>query len=87
MEEIGHKIYHKMKVSRLVWRNEWLVKNGAGTILFDGTERECGDFLSSKRREAAQEQDYLDIEREGIQDEGYWAAVNGTEFDKEIYEK
>ena len=53
MEEIGHKIYHKMKVSRLVWRDEWLVKDGTGTILFEGTERECGDYLSSKRREAA----------------------------------
>ena len=37
--------------------------------------------------EDTQEQDYLRIEREGIQDEGHWAAVNGTEFDKEIYEK
>ena len=37
--------------------------------------------------EDIQEQDYLRIEREGIQDEGHWAAVNGTEFNKEIYEK
>ena len=37
--------------------------------------------------EDTQEQDYLRIEREGTQDEGHWAAVNGTEFDKEIYEK
>ena len=36
--------------------------------------------------EDAQEQDYLRIEREGIQDEGYWAAVNGTEFETEGYE-
>ena len=33
--------------------------------------------------EDMQEQDYLRIEREGIQDEGYWAAVNGTEFETE----
>lgn len=37
--------------------------------------------------EDTQEQDYLRIEREGVQDEGHWAAVNGTEYDKEIYEK
>ena len=37
--------------------------------------------------EDIQEQNYLRIEREGIQDEGHWAAVNGTEYDKEIYEK
>ena len=37
--------------------------------------------------EYIQEQDYLRIEREGVQDEGHWAAVNGTEYDKEIYEK
>ena len=36
--------------------------------------------------EDMQEQDYLRIEREGIQDEGYWAAVNGTEFETEGYE-
>ena len=36
--------------------------------------------------EDVQEQDYLRIEREGIQDEGYWAAVNGTEFETEGYE-
>ena len=36
--------------------------------------------------EETQEQDYLRIEREGIQDEGYWAAVNGTEFETEGYE-
>ena len=36
--------------------------------------------------EDIQEQDYLRIEREGIQDEGYWAAVNGTEFETEGYE-
>ena len=36
--------------------------------------------------EDTQEQDYLRIEREGIQDEGYWAAVNGTEFETEGYE-
>ena len=36
--------------------------------------------------EGAQEHDYLRIEREGIQDEGYWAAVNGTEFETEGYE-
>ena len=36
--------------------------------------------------EEALEQDYLRIEREGIQDEGYWAAVNGTEFETEGYE-
>ena len=36
--------------------------------------------------EDAQEQDYLRIEREGIQDEAYWAAVNGTEFETEGYE-
>lgn len=52
MEEIGHKIYHKMKVSRLFWRNEWIVKDGTGNTLFEGTERECEDYLSSKRREA-----------------------------------
>lgn len=52
MEEIGHKIYHKMKVSRLFWRNEWIVKDGTGNILFEGTDRECEDYLSSKRREA-----------------------------------
>ena len=37
--------------------------------------------------EDVQEQDYLRIEREGIQDEGYWAAVNGTEFETEGYER
>ena len=37
--------------------------------------------------EDTQEHDYLRIEREGMQDEGYWVAVNGTEFDKEIYDK
>ena len=36
--------------------------------------------------EDTQEQDYLRIEREGIQDEAYWAAVNGTEFETEGYE-
>ena len=36
--------------------------------------------------EETQEQDYLRIEREGIQDEGHWAAVNGTEFETEGYE-
>ena len=36
--------------------------------------------------EDTQEHDYLRIEREGIQDEGYWAAVNGTEFETEGYE-
>ena len=36
--------------------------------------------------EDTQEQDYLRIEREGIQDEGYWAAVNGTEFETAGYE-
>ena len=36
--------------------------------------------------EDVQEHDYLRIEREGIQDEGYWAAVNGTEFETEGYE-
>ena len=36
--------------------------------------------------EDTQEQDYLRIEREGIQDEGHWAAVNGTEFETEGYE-
>ena len=36
--------------------------------------------------EDTQEQDYLRIEREGIQDEGYWAAVNGTEFETKGYE-
>ena len=36
--------------------------------------------------EDTQEQDYLRIEREGIQDEGYWAAINGTEFETEGYE-
>ena len=36
--------------------------------------------------EDIQEQDYLRIEREGIQDEGHWAAVNGTEFETEGYE-
>ena len=36
--------------------------------------------------EDIQEQDYLRIEREGMQDEGYWAAVNGTEFETEGYE-
>ena len=36
--------------------------------------------------EDVQEQDYLRIEREGIQDEGHWAAVNGTEFETEGYE-
>ena len=36
--------------------------------------------------EDAPEQDYLRIEREGIQDEGHWAAVNGTEFETEDYE-
>ena len=36
--------------------------------------------------EDAQEQDYLRVEREGIQDEGHWAAVNGTEFETEGYE-
>lgn len=33
------------------------------------------------------ESEYLILEREGIQNEGYWAAVNGIEFDEEIYEK
>ena len=32
--------------------------------------------------EDTQEHDYLRIEREGIQDEGYWAAVNGIEFEE-----
>ena len=36
--------------------------------------------------EDIQEQDYLRIEREGIQDESHWAAVNGTEFETEGYE-
>ena len=36
--------------------------------------------------EDTQEQDYLRIEREGIRDEGHWAAVNGTEFETEVYE-
>lgn len=27
---------------------------------------------------------YIRIERQGMTDEGYWAAVNGTEFDKGI---
>ena len=36
--------------------------------------------------EDVQEQDYLRVEREGIRDEGYWAAVNGTEFETEVYE-
>jgi hypothetical protein len=36
--------------------------------------------------EDTQEQDYLRIEREGIQDEGHWAAINGTEFETEGYE-
>ena len=36
--------------------------------------------------EDVQEQDYLRIEREGIRDEGHWAAVNGTEFETEGYE-
>ena len=36
--------------------------------------------------EDTQEQDYLRIEREGIKDEGHWAAVNGTEFETEDYE-
>ena len=36
--------------------------------------------------EDIQEQNYLRIEREGIQDEGHWAAVNGTEFETEGYE-
>ena len=30
------------------------------------------------------ESEYLRIEREGITDEGYWAAINGTDF-KEVY--
>ena len=36
--------------------------------------------------EDVQEQDYLRVEREGIRDEGHWAAVNGTEFETEGYE-
>ena len=36
--------------------------------------------------EDVQEQDYLRTEREGIRDEGHWAAVNGTEFETEGYE-
>lgn len=36
--------------------------------------------------EDVQEQDYLRVEREGIRDEGHWAAVNGTEFETEDYE-
>ena len=36
--------------------------------------------------EDTQEHDYLRIEREGTQDEGYWSAVNGTEFETEDYE-
>lgn len=36
--------------------------------------------------EDTQEQDYLRIEREGIRDEGHWAAVSGTEFETEGYE-
>ena len=36
--------------------------------------------------EDVQEQDYLRMEREGIRDEGHWAAVNGTEFETEGYE-
>lgn len=33
------------------------------------------------------ESEYLMLEREGMTDEGYWAAINGTEFDKEVWEK
>ena len=33
------------------------------------------------------ESEYLIPGRQGMTDEGYWVAVNGTEFDKEIYEK
>ena len=36
--------------------------------------------------EDVQEQDYLRVEREGMRDEGHWAAVNGTEFETEGYE-
>ena len=36
--------------------------------------------------EDVQEHDYLRMEREGIRDEGHWAAVNGTEFETEGYE-
>ena len=36
--------------------------------------------------EDTQEQDYLRVEREGIRDEGHWAAVNGAEFETEVYE-
>ena len=36
--------------------------------------------------EDVQEQDYLRIEREGIRDEGHWAAVNGIEFETDGYE-
>lgn len=33
------------------------------------------------------ESEYLTIERQGMTDEGYWAAVNGTEFDKGVLER
>lgn len=32
------------------------------------------------------ESEYLILERQGMTDEGYWAAVNGTEFETEGYE-
>ena len=28
------------------------------------------------------ESEYLMLERQGMTDEGYWAAVNGTEFER-----
>lgn len=31
------------------------------------------------------ESEYLIFERQGMTDEGYWAAVNGTEFDKGVW--
>ena len=50
MEEIGHAIYFMKKMSRLFWRNDWQVKSGTGKALYDGTRKECLDYLASLRR-------------------------------------
>lgn len=33
------------------------------------------------------EADYLRIERAGIMDEGYWAAINGLDFEEDDHGK
>jgi hypothetical protein len=33
------------------------------------------------------EADYLRIERAGIMDEGYWAAINGLDFEEDDHDR